>query len=851
VGALEHTTGALEDWRMNMEGMVDDLRLEVGKIAKHWERAVTDKSTTMAGVLAPSPAAVERVPVGVPVASAHGHRIESWPREDGFGSVTTLLHPPAKGTFSSGPRPAVLHSSEVPLHPVCPPYGEIQSSGSGGAMHGRLPKFNFPMFDGENPKLWIRCSHDYFDMYEVESHLWIRIASMHFVGAAARWFSSLDERSQLSSWPVFCQLLLERFGRDEHESFIRQLFRIRQTATVVEYVDQFAALVDKLAAYGRPMDPLYFVQRFVDGLRPDIRATVLLQRPSSLDSACALALLQEEVAVPDKRWEGRRLEVSQAGKAFSKPALPVSFQPRLNASPAGVEEAKKVEPPRQRTFEDKLAALRAYRRARGLCQRCAEKWSRDHQCPQTVQLHVLQEVWDLYPVDETELSEDPDLTEDTSEPACLAISLAAARGMESKQTMKFQGLIQDNSVRVLVDSGSSHSFISSHVATQLSGISDMPCSMMVQVADGNRLICSKQLLGARWSVQQCTFTTDFRILDFSAYDVIIGMDWLCANSPMKVHWEHKWMIIPYQRSPVLLYGLSATIPPGSVVELAMVDTTPIQFEQLDLPPAMKALLSKFSSVFAPPVGMPPSRECDHTIPLVHGATPVKIRPYRYPPAIKDEIERQISEMLQAGIVHHSSSQFSSPVLMVKKKDNSWRFCVDFRHLNALTVKSIFPVPVIEELLDELGQASWFTSLDLTAGYHQIRLLPADAHKTAFQTHSGHYEFRVMAFGLTGAPATFQRAMNTTLSPLLRRCVLVFFDDILIYSASFEEHLQHVRQVLELLVRDKWQVKWSKCSFAQSQLTYLGHVISAAGVATDPAKIEVVAQWVTPKNVKEL
>lgn len=177
--------------------------------------------------------------------------------------------------------------------------------------------------------------------------------------------------------------------------------------------------------------------------------------------------------------------------------------------------------------------------------------------------------------------------------------------------------------------------------------------------------------------------------------------------------------------------------------------------------------------------------------------------------------------------------------------------MDFRHLNALTVKSIFPVPVIEELLDELGQASWFTSLDLTAGYHQIRLLPADAHKTAFQTHSGHYEFRVMAFGLTGAPATFQRAMNTTLSPLLRRCVLVFFDDILIYSASFEEHLQHVRQVLELLVRDKWQVKWSKCSFAQSQLTYLGHVISAAGVATDPAKIEAVAQWVTPKNVKEL
>jgi hypothetical protein len=189
--------------------------------------------------------------------------------------------------------------------------------------------------------------------------------------------------------------------------------------------------------------------------------------------------------------------------------------------------------------------------------------------------------------------------------------------------------------------------------------------------------------------------------------------------------------------------------------------------------------------------------------------------------------------------------------LVKKKDHSWRFCVDFRHLNAITVKTVFPVPVIEELLDELGQASWFTSLDLTAGYHQILLRPEDTYKTAFQTHSGHYEFCVMAFGLTGAPATFQKATNATLSSLLRRCALVFFDDILIYSSSFEDHLQHVRAVLELLVRDHWQVKLSKCSFMHQQLSYLGQVISAAGVATDPAKIKAVATWSMPRSVKEL
>lgn len=196
--------------------------------------------------------------------------------------------------------------------------------------------------------------------------------------------------------------------------------------------------------------------------------------------------------------------------------------------------------------------------------------------------------------------------------------------------------------------------------------------------------------------------------------------------------------------------------------------------------------------------MPPIRDCDHVIPLIAGATPVCVRPYRYPPTIKDEIERQIAIMLDAGIIQASSSSFSSSVLLVKKKDDTWRFCVDFRHLNAITVKTSFPVPIIEELLDELGQASWFTSLDLTAGYHQIRLHSSDTHKTAFQTHLGQYECQVMPFGLTGAPATFQRAMNATLSSLLRCCVLVFFDDILIYSTSFEQHIEHVQLVLELL-----------------------------------------------------
>lgn len=177
--------------------------------------------------------------------------------------------------------------------------------------------------------------------------------------------------------------------------------------------------------------------------------------------------------------------------------------------------------------------------------------------------------------------------------------------------------------------------------------------------------------------------------------------------------------------------------------------------------------------------------------------------------------------------------------------------MDYRHLNAITVKNKYPLPVIDELLDELAKASWFSKLDLRSGYHQIRMNPADEHKTAFKTHNGHFEFRVLPFGLTSAPATFQGVMNDVLAKLLRRNVLVFVDDILVYSTSLEDHVSHLRQVFQILTDHQLKVKHSKCSFAQSKLAYLGHIISTNGVATDDEKITAVRNWPVPTSVKEL
>ena len=186
-------------------------------------------------------------------------------------------------------------------------------------------------------------------------------------------------------------------------------------------------------------------------------------------------------------------------------------------------------------------------------------------------------------------------------------------------------------------------------------------------------------------------------------------------------------------------------------------------------------------------------------------------------------------MLQKGLIQPSTSPFLSSVLLVKKSDGSWRFCVDYRALNALTVRDRFPIPTIDELLDELGGACYFSKLDLLQGYHQIRMHPGDIPKTAFRTHHSHYEFKVMPFGLCNAPSSFQATMNYIFRPYLRRFIIVFFDDILVYSHSMDDHLHHLELTFQVLLANHFVLKLSKCFFAQLQVEYLGHLVSRSGV----------------------
>lgn len=211
----------------------------------------------------------------------------------------------------------------------------------------------------------------------------------------------------------------------------------------------------------------------------------------------------------------------------------------------------------------------------------------------------------------------------------------------------------------------------------------------------------------------------------------------------------------------------------------------------------------------------------------------------------------MQDMLERGIIQNSSSPFASPVVLVGKKDGTWRLYVDYRELNHRTIKNKFPIPVRDELIDELARATVFSKLDLRAGYHQLKVLEQDVYKTAFKTPAGHFEFLIMPFGLTNAHASFQGWMYSVSKPLLRRCVLVFFDDILVYSKTKAEHWDHLAAVFERMRKHLMFAKESKCSFALNKVEYPGHYISAQGVENDPTKVVVVESWHIPASVKEL
>ncbi|KAL0540685.1 hypothetical protein IC582_020695 [Cucumis melo] len=682
----------------------------------------------------------------------------------------------------------------------------------------KFKKIEMPIFTGEDPDSWLFRAERYFQIHRLTESEKLLVSTVSFDGPALNWYRSQEERDKFTSWSNMKERLLVRFRSNKDGTLSGQFLRIKQESTVEEYINLF----DKMVAPVNDLPERVIEDTFMNGLLPWVRSEVVFYRPKGLAEMMEVAQMVEnrEIVRTEAKlngYSGGRM-TGQIGSNRKATSGGVAGESKSNTSfpirTITLRSSAPTENRREGTYKRLPDAEFQARKEKGLCFRCNEKYSADHKCrlkeQRELRMFVVTEGREEYEIVEEEKEEKElgriEVNEDIT--TVVELSINSVVGLNDPGTMKVRGKLLGEEVIILIDCGATHNFVSEKLVKKLilpiKETSHYGVILGSGAAVQGKGICEKlevQLNG--WKIVE-----DFLPIELGGVDVILGMQWLAVEGD----------------------------------ECCLLNT-----EGKGL---ISSVIKQFQDVFEWPKKLPPRREIEHHIHMKEGTNPINVRPYRYGFHQKEEMEKLIQEMLNSGVIRPSINPYSSPMLLVKKKDGSWRFCVDYRAVNNATIPDKFPIPVVEELFDELCGATLFSKINLKSGYHQIRMADEDVEKTAFRTHEGHYVFLVMPFGLTNAPTTFQALMNTIFKPFLRKFVLVFFDDILVYSRNEEEHALHLRKVLVVLRQHELYANQKKCHFAKEKIEYLGHVISGEGVAVDPEKIRVISDWPQPTNVKE-
>nr|KYP36817.1 Transposon Ty3-I Gag-Pol polyprotein [Cajanus cajan] len=608
------------------------------------------------------------------------------------------------------------------------------------------PKLQLTTFEGADPLDWLFQAEKFFLLYQIAMEHRLHMAAFYMKGEALSWFKWMYHNHRLTDWHSFARALELRFGPSSYTNHQQELYKLRQFGTVSEYQAQFERLSNRV--YG--LSPENLLNCFISGLRSDLRHELLILHPPTISEAIGLAKLFEA------KFRDSKPKTSKPYLTTPSTNSPTHITPPTSISPTPVV------PPIKRL----TSAQMQERRALGLCYNCDDKFIPGHKCSTPRFLLLIEDDPDL-------TTTTPSPTDPTSSPL-FHLSFQALTGHPSPQSFQFRGSIHHLNVRVLIDTGSSHNILQPRLASHLQlPITPIP-HFSVMVGNGQHIACTGLCEQVPIILHGHSFSVPFYLMSIEGADAVLGIDWLRTLGPLTADFSTLSLSFTHNDVPITIKVDPTHTPTlatfhhfnllkhhNAIASCHLIFTHRLDNNthnpELHLPPTLnpeiKTLISNHTSIFTKPTGLPPIRTHDHHIPLLPNTPPINVKPYRYPHTQKDAMSHIIQDLLTQGLITPSHSPFSSPVLLVHKKDGTWRLCVDYRALNSVTIKDRFPIPTVDELLDELGKATIFSKLDLRSGYHQIRMAPEDTYKTAFRTCDGHYERFIRQYATLAAPLT--------------------------------------------------------------------------------------------------
>ncbi|KAI0507351.1 hypothetical protein KFK09_013473 [Dendrobium nobile] len=755
-------------------------------------------------------------------------------------------------------------------------------------------KMDIPFFDGhlhiEDFLDWEKAVENFFDYMDIDPEKKVKYVACRLrAGASAWWEQTLqarrrEGRDRVRTWTRMKQLLRAQFLPTDFEQILYMRYQhcTQGTRSVSEYTEEFHRLS---ARNDLNESPNQLVARYIGGLKDTIQDQLELNSVWSMPQAVNLALKIEvqqnrKLKTPNSRrhWQEPIPSSNKAATQSVTRSVNSNPPPTQSATPSGVStEAKIPYKPKSTTASNPYAKPSNLK-----CFRCFQPGHKSNECPQRQQLQIAE-------FDEESESEEAavgdaeeavDVQADEGEPfiGVMGKLLLAPRqsGMSQRHAIfKTRCTISGKVCDLLIDSGCTENIVSKALVQGLQlkttkhihpyRISWVKKGMEIAVTESCRVTFS---IGKHYS---CEVLCD--VLEMDVCHLILGRPWQFdvgthydgRANVYSLDWKGKKLrLLPGSTNSPSLdkdYSKRAAIHFVSGHNLvrdwkeqaplfALLITEPNQSHPLqEVSPDVSKLLEQYRDVMPEvlPAELPPLRSIQHQIDLVPGGTLPNLPHYRLKPKEQAIVQELVDDLLKRQMIQVSLSPCAVPALLVPKKDGNWRMCVHSRAINKITVKYRFPMPRVDELLDQLIGSTVFSKLDLRSGYHQVRIRPGDEWKTAFKTPQGLYEWKVMSFGLCNAPSTFMRVMNEILKPYLGQFCIVYFDDILVFSSDRLQHLQHLKVLLSTLREQKLYLNLPKCELVTSSINFLGFIISDLGVHVDPQKISAIKDWPQPKS----